>query len=95
MSKPNLLIGVIAVFAAGALGAPATRAADAAQPDTTKPAAKPDMVEKRIREKEPMSGGMKREGMMKEDVRMHAEKKDKMMRDAMQREQTEKERAKK
>jgi hypothetical protein len=34
-----------------------------------------------------MSGGMKREGMMKEDVRMHAEKKDKMMDEAMRQEQ--------
>lgn len=46
-------------------------------------------------EKEPMSGGMKRDGMMKEEVRMHAEKKDKMMREAMKKEETEKEQAKK
>lgn len=95
MYKRCLLIAVIAVFATGALGTPPIRAAEPVHPDAAKPAAKPDMVEKRIREKEPMSGGMKREGMMKEDVRMHAEKKDKMMREAMEREQTEKERAKK
>ena len=85
----------VAMFAAGALGAPATRAAEPAQPDAAKPDGKPDMVEKRMREKEPMSGEMKREGMMKEEVRMHAEKKDKMMREAMKKEEMEKEAAKK
>jgi hypothetical protein len=94
MSKPFLRMAV-AMFAAGALGAPATRAAEPAQPDAAKADGKPDMVEKRMREKEPMSGGMKREGMMKEDVRIHAEKKDRMMREAMKKEETEKEQAKK
>lgn len=94
MGKPFVLIAV-ATFTAGVLGAPATRAADPAQPDAAKPDGKPDMVEKRMREKEPMSGGMKRDGMMKEEVRMHAEKKDKMMREAMKKEETEKEQAKK
>ena len=92
MSKPFLRIA-IATVAAGVLGAPATRAAEPAQPDAAKPDGKPDMVEKRMREKEPMSGEMKRDGMMKEDVRMHAEKKDKMMQEAMKKE--EKEQAKK
>ncbi len=94
MSNPFFLAVVVA-FAAGVLGAPATRAAEPAQPDAAKPDGKPDMVEKRMRGKEPMSGGMKREGMMKEEVRMHAEKKDKMMREAMKQEETEKEQAKK
>ena len=94
MSRPFHLIAV-ATVAAGVLGAPAIRAAEPAQTDAAKPGGKPDMVETRMREKEPMSGGMKREGMMKEEVRMHAEKKDKMMREAMKREETEKEQAKK
>lgn len=87
MNKRGLGIAVIAIFAAGPLGAPATWAAEPAQSEAAKPAGKPDMVEKRVREKEPMSGGMKREGTMKEDVRMQAEKKDKMMQDAMEKEQ--------
>ena len=39
-----------------------------------------------MRGKEPMSGGMKRDGMMKEDVRKQAIKKDQMMREAMKNE---------
>ena len=94
MSKPFVLIAV-ATFAAGVLGAPANPATEPSQPDAAKPDGKPDMVEKRMREKEPMSGGMKRDGMMKEEVRMHAEKKDKMMIEAMKKEETEREQAKK
>lgn len=85
MSALRILIA-IALILGGLLGAPATWAAEPAQPEVASPS-KPDMVENRIREKEPMSGGMKREGMMKEDVRMHAEKKDKKMDEAMKREQ--------
>ena len=44
--------------------------------------AAPKMVNP-MREKEPMSGEMKRDGMMKEDVRNQAIKKDAMMQDAM------------
>jgi len=40
-----------------------------------------------MRGKEPMSGEMKREGMMKEDVRKQALKKDAMMREMMQQEE--------
>lgn len=94
MSKPFVPIAV-ATFAAGVLVGPTTRAAELAPPDAGKPDGKPDMVEKRIRGKEPMSGGMKREGMMKEEVRVHAEKKDKMMREAVKKEEAETERAKK
>jgi hypothetical protein len=82
-----LLNFIAAIVAVGSFSAPAVQAAEPVQPEAAKPAGKPDMVEKRIKEKEPMSGGMKREGMMKEDVRMHAEKKGKMMNDAMKREQ--------
>ncbi|MBI4204638.1 MAG: hypothetical protein HY527_06400 [Betaproteobacteria bacterium] len=89
MNRHCLLFVVLGGFAAAVL-APVTQAAEPAQADAAMPAGKPDMVEKRIREKEPMSGGMKREGMMKEDVRMHAEKKEKMMEEAMKREQSEK-----
>jgi hypothetical protein len=90
MNQRCLVIAVVASFVAGVL-APVTQAAEPVQADAAMPAGKADMVEKRIREKEPMSGGMKREGMMKEDVRMHAEKKDKKMDEAMKREQKEKE----
>jgi hypothetical protein len=89
MSKLSLLISVFVNVAAGILGAPAVWAGEPAPPEAASPTGKPDMVENRIREKEPMSGGMKRDGMMKEDVRMHAEKKGKMMNDAMKREQKE------
>ena len=68
------------------LSAPAARAADRAKSGT---------ADEGIRWKEPMSGGMKREGMMKEDVRIHAEKKNKMMQEAMEREAARKESAKK
>jgi hypothetical protein len=91
MSELRVLIAIAPIVVGGTLGAPVTWAAEPAQPEAVNPAGKPDMVEKRIKEKEPMSGGMKREGMMKEDVRMHAEKKGKMMNDAMKREQKEKE----
>lgn len=43
-----------------------------------------------MRAKEPMSGEMKREGMMKEDVRKQAMKKDAMMQDAMKKEEMKK-----
>jgi hypothetical protein len=87
MSELRVLIAIAPIVVGGVLGAPVTRAAEPPQPEAAKPAGNPDMVEKRIREKEPMSGGMKRDGMMKEDVRMHAEKKDKMMDEAMRQEQ--------
>jgi hypothetical protein len=85
MSARQLLITIALIFG-GLLGAPATCAAEPPQPEVARPS-KPDMVENRIREKEPMSAGMKRDGMMKEDVRMHAEKMDKKMDEAMKREQ--------
>ena len=43
-----------------------------------------------MRAKEPMSGEMKRDGMMKEDVHKQAMKKDAMMQDAMKKEEMKK-----
>jgi len=81
----------LAVFAAATLvaatfGAPMAGAADDAKLGAARAAGKTPMVKERMREKEPMTGGMKREGMMKEDVRLQAEKKDKMMREIMEKE---------
>ena len=85
MSALQVLITIL-LISGGLLGVPAIWAAEPPQPEVAN-RSKPDMVENRIHENEPMSGGMKRDGMMKEDVRMHAEKMDKKMDEAMKREQ--------
>jgi hypothetical protein len=77
------LAAVIAATLATALDSSAASAAEDAKPGAE---GKTPMVKERMREKEPMTGGMKREGMMKEDVRVQAEKKDKVMREIMEKE---------
>jgi hypothetical protein len=59
---------------------------DAAQTRGAAGESKPKILNP-MREKEPMSGEMKRDGMMKEDVRKQAMKKDAMMQDAMKKEE--------
>ena len=83
--KPLVAIVAVALFAAGP-GASAASAAEEATPGAAQADGKTPMVKERMREKEPMTGGMKREGMMKEDVRVQADKKDKMMREIMEKE---------
>jgi Spy/CpxP family protein refolding chaperone len=80
------LAAVIAATLATALDASAASAAEDAKPGAAQAEGKTPMVKERMREKEPMTGGMKREGMMKEDVRVQAEKKDKVMREIMEKE---------
>lgn len=74
MNRPHFLL-VSAMLAGAWLDVYA--AADIAGPKILNP----------MRAKEPMSGEMKRDGMMKEDVRKQAMKKDAMMQDAMKKEE--------
>ena len=63
--------------------------ADTQQPQSAANGEKP-MVTNPMRGKEPMPGEMKREGMVKEDVRKQALKKDAMMREMMKQEEMKK-----
>jgi hypothetical protein len=84
---PSRAVAVaLTLLAPAALGASTASAAQDAKPDAAQTAGETPTIKERMREKEPMTGGMKREGMMKEDVRVQAEKKDKMMREIMEKE---------
>jgi hypothetical protein len=88
MTKPQLVL-TLALLAGAWTGAPA--APDNAGPPAGDAAAdaKPKILSP-MRAKEPMPGEMKRNGMLKEDVRNQAMKKDAMMRDAMKKEEMKK-----
>jgi len=75
-----------AVVAAALLTGTGLHAWAAEKAADTAPEVVPKMVNP-MREKEPMPGEMKRDGMMKEDVRKQAMKKDAMMQDALKKEQ--------
>lgn len=85
----------VAMFVGASLDAhAATEITPSASSDTLQapaPAAesKPKILNP-MREKEPMAGEMKRDGMMKEDVRKQALKKDAMMQEALSKEKTRK-----
>lgn len=82
----------LAMLAGASLDAPAAPGVtpsavnDTQQAPTSAAESKPRILNP-MREKEPMSGEMKRDGMMKEDVRKQALKKDAMMRKAMSKEE--------
>ena len=91
MSGPFSLLAAAVLAAAGlnAHGAADTGpppAVDAPKAQAATPDKKPEMVKKRMKEKEPMAGEMKREGMMKEQVKMEAMKKEEIMQEMMKKE---------
>jgi hypothetical protein len=94
MSKRNLLF-VLTMLALGCTDVHAapdsagSQTGEAAQPPNTAVESKPKVLNP-MREKEPMSGEMKRDGMMKEDVHKQAMKKDAMMQEAMKKEEMKK-----